>query len=142
MLYTDLTKKALAISFNAHKDQLDKSGMPYVYHPYEVAAQMDTEVETCVALLHDVIEDTDITLNYLATIFPKEVVDALRLLTHDSNVPYFDYIKRIKSNPIATKVKLADLSHNSNLNRLNVVTKKDFERIEKYQKACSILLEE
>ena len=139
MLYTELTKKALIISFNAHKNQLDKSGMPYVYHPYEVAAHMETEAETCVALLHDVVEDTDTTLDELAEIFPEEAIDALRLMTHDTSVPYLDYVKKIKDNPIARKVKLADLRHNSDLSRLSSVTEKDFKRIEKYKAAIQIL---
>lgn len=141
MIYTDLTKKALKISFNAHKDQLDKSGMPYVYHPFHLAEQMDDEYSTCVALLHDVVEDTDTTLDDLAKIFPKEVTDAIALMTHDDNVPYLDYVRTIKSNPIASKVKLADLKHNSDLTRLDTVDDKALERVEKYKKAIKILTE-
>ena len=139
MIYTGLTKKALQISFNAHKDQFDKSGIPYVYHPYEVAENMETEAETCVALLHDVVEDTDTTLDELAAIFSIEIINALRLMTHDPAVPYLDYVKKIKDNPIATKVKLADLRHNSDLSRLNSVEEKDLRRIEKYKTAIQIL---
>lgn len=139
MIYTDLTKKALKISFNAHKDQVDKSGMPYVYHPFHLAEQMDDEYSTCVALLHDVVEDTDTTLDDLAKIFPKEVIDAITLMTHDDSVPYLDYVKEIKNNPIATKVKLADLKHNSDLTRLDKVDYKALERVEKYKKAIDIL---
>lgn len=139
MIYTDLTKKALKISFNAHKDQLDKSGMPYVYHPFHLAEQMDDEYSTCVALLHDVVEDTDTTLDDLSRIFPKEVTDAIALMTHDDNVPYLDYVRTIKSNPIASKVKLADLKHNSDLTRLDTVDDKALERVEKYKKAINIL---
>ena len=126
MLYTELTKKALKISFSAHKDQLDKSGIPYVYHPYEVAQHVDTEAETCVALLHDVVEDTDTTLEELAKIFPPEVIGALRLLTHDPDVPYLDYVRKIGNDPLAKKVKLADLKHNSDLSRLDTVSEKIF----------------
>lgn len=140
MIYTDLTKKALKISFNVHKDQLDKSGMPYVYHPFHLAEQMDDEYSTCVALLHDVVEDTDTTLDDLAKIFPKEVADAIALMTHDDNVPYLDYVRTIKSNPIASKVKLADLKHNSDLTRLDKVDDKAIERVEKYKKAIEILV--
>lgn len=139
MIYTDLTKKALKISFNAHKDQLDKSGMPYVYHPFHLAEQMDDEYSTCVALLHDVVEDTDTTLDDLAKIFPQEVTGAIALMTHDDNVPYLDYVRTIKSNPIASKVKLADLKHNSDLTRLDKVDDKAIERVEKYKKAIRIL---
>ncbi|MEE0839158.1 MAG: GTP pyrophosphokinase [Acutalibacteraceae bacterium] len=122
MIYTPLTKKALKISFNAHKDQVDKSGMPYVYHPFHLAEQMNDEYSTCVALLHDVVEDTDISLDDLTSEgFPAEVIDALTLMTHDDKVPYMDYVRKIKTNPIATKVKLADLEHNSDLSRLDLV---------------------
>lgn len=139
MIYTDLTKKALKISFSAHKDQVDKSGMLYVYHPFHLAEQMDDEYSTCVALLHDVVEDTDMTLDELSEIFPKEITDAIAMMTHDDSVSYLDYVREIKNNPIATKVKLADLKHNSDLTRLDVVDEKALERVEKYKKAIEIL---
>ena len=140
MIYTPLTKKALLISFNAHKNQVDKSGMPYVYHPFHLAEQMDNEFTTCVALLHDVVEDTDITLDDLkAQGFPREVTDAIVLMTHNDAVPYLDYVAEIKDNPIACAVKLADLKHNSDLTRLEYVDSKALERAEKYRKAIRIL---
>ena len=143
MIYTDLTKKALLISFNAHKDQVDKCGMPYVYHPYHVAERMKSEISTCVALLHDVVEDTDITLDDLkAQGFPDEVINALSLLTHKKNIPYMDYIKAIKENPIATEVKLADLGHNSDYTRIGKfesLTEADKKRLDKYDKAIRLL---
>ena len=140
MIYTELTKKALSISFLAHKDQVDKSGMPYVYHPFHVAEQMDDEYSTCVALLHDVVEDSDITLDDLkAEGFPPEVIDALALLTHDDSIPYMDYIRKVKTNPIAKKVKLSDLEHNSDLSRLDSVDDKAVERANKYKLAIIIL---
>ena len=105
MIYTALTKKALRISFNAHHTQVDKSGMPYVYHPFHVAEQMDDEYSTCVALLHDVAEDSDMTLSDLrAEGFPDEGVDALARLTHDKSVPYMDYIKRLQRFSLNCKV--------------------------------------
>lgn len=140
MIYTPLTKMALKISFDAHKNQVDKSGMPYVYHPFHLAEQMDDEYTTCVALLHDVVEDTDITLDDLKKEgFPKEVTDAIVLMTHDDDVPYLEYVAKIKKNPIATSVKLADLKHNSDLTRLDEVDSKALEREEKYRKAIQIL---
>ena len=139
MVYTDLTKKALKISFNAHKNQVDKSGMPYVYHPFHLAEQMDDEYSTCVALLHDVVEDTDMTIDELSETFPKEVTAAIALMTHDDSVPYFDYIRELKKNPLAAKVKLADLKHNSDLTRLEEVDDKALERVEKYKKAINTL---
>lgn len=140
MIYTVLTKKALRISFRVHKNQLDKSGMPYVYHPFHLAEQMDDEYTTCVALLHDVVEDTDITIDGLKREgFPKEVTDAIALMTHDDGVPYLEYVAKIKRNPIATVVKLADLKHNSDLSRLDEVDSKALERVEKYRKAIQLL---
>lgn len=83
LVYTALTKKALRIAFDAHKEQVAKSGLPYVYHPFGVASAVTGEYETCVALLHNVVEDTEMTLEDLAKGFPREIIDALRLLTHD-----------------------------------------------------------
>ena len=142
MIYTDLTKQAMKMAFEAHKDQVDKSGMPYIYHPIHLAEQMDDEYSTCVALLHDTVEDTDMTFEKLEECgFPTDVVDALKLLTHDDSVPYMEYVKEIKDNQIAKKVKLADLSHNSDLTRLNFIDDKARKRIEKYEKAIELLSE-
>ncbi len=141
MIYTETTKKAMIISFRAHKDQQDKSGLPYVFHPFHLAEQMDDEDSTVVALLHDVVEDTDWTLEELRVVgFSDEVLEALRLMTHEDDVPYMDYVRKIKSNPLATKVKLADLAHNSDTTRLNhAPTQEDRERVAKYAKAVEIL---
>ena len=140
MIYTDLTKKALKISFEAHKDQVDKSGIPYVYHPFHIAEQMKDEDTTIVALLHDVVEDADITLEQLRSIgFSDAVIEAIALMTHDKSVPYMDYVRNIAKNDIARAVKLEDLRHNSDLSRLDKVTKKDVARAEKYKEAIDIL---
>ena len=141
MIYTKLTKLAIKISFEQHKDQKDKTGLPYVYHPFHLAEQMNDENSTCVALLHDVIEDTDMTFEDLEQYgFNQEIINALKLLTHDENVPYMDYVKEIKNNEIAKKVKLADLKHNSDLTRLDVINEYDLERVKKYQQAIEYLL--
>ena len=140
MIYTQNTKKAMRLCFEKHKDQVDKENVPYVFHPYTVAFNMDDEDSTIVALLHDVIEDTDTTIEEIEEMgFSNEVTEALKLLTHDKSVDYFDYINLIKANPLATKVKLADLEHNSDITRLDNVTQKDLDRIEKYKKAKAIL---
>ena len=142
MIYTELTKKALKLSFEAHKDQVDKSGMPYVYHPFHLAEQMKAEETTIVALLHDVVEDTDYTLNDIKAMgYPDSVIDALALMTHDKSVPYMDYVAKIKSNPIAKAVKLADLNHNSDLSRLDFVDEKALERAKRYEDAIELLTE-
>ena len=141
MIYTVKTKKAMNICYDAHAGQYDKSGMPYIFHPIHVAEQMDDEASTIVALLHDVVEDTEVTFDDLRKEgFGEEVMAALELLTHEDGVPYYDYIRKIKSNEIATKVKLADLTHNSDLTRLlREPEEKDLERVEKYNTSRKIL---
>lgn len=140
MIYTKMTKAALKLCFEAHKDQLDKSGMPYVFHPFHLAEQMKDEATTAVALLHDVVEDTDYTLEDLRAMgFTDEVVAAVALMTHADGVPYMDYVAEIKKNPIARAVKLADLRHNSDTSRLDVVTERDIAREAKYAEAIKLL---
>ena len=120
MIYSDLVKKASLVSFEAHKEDKDKAGYPYFMHPMTLAMQFDDEMTVCVALLHDVVEDhanDGYTLEFLEKEFPKEVIDALKLLTHVDGVDYIEYVKKIKENPIARRVKLADLKHNSDLSR-------------------------
>ena len=141
MIYTPKTKKAMIIAYNAHHGQKDKSGLPYIHHPLHLAEQMSSE-ETCiVALLHDVVEDTDITFDYLKKEFSNDILQALELLTHDKSVDYFEYIKKLKDNPIARTVKIADLRHNSDKSRLDNPTEKDLKRYVKYEKALKILSE-
>ena len=140
MLYTDLTKKAMRLCFAAHAGQLDKGGVPYVFHPFHVAEQMEDELSTVVALLHDVVEDTDYTLEDLARMgFPERALSALKLLTHDKRVPYLDYVAAIRHDPIARAVKLADLRHNSNLSRLTDPDASALARVEKYRRAIALL---
>lgn len=138
MIYTELTIKAMNLAYNAHHGQFDKGGVPYIFHPIHLAEGMEDEASTCVALLHDTVEDTAVTLEQLAQGFPKEVVEAVDLLTHREGVDYFDYVRAIKTNPLATKVKLADLAHNCDPKRIcngpNVE-----KRREKYAAARKIL---
>lgn len=141
MIYTKLTKKALKLCFEAHKDQTDKTGLPYVFHPFHLAEQMNDEYTTICALLHDVVEDTDYTIDDLKNMgFPIEVLEALKLLTHDPSVPYMDYVVALSDNEIAKSVKMADLRHNSDLTRLDVVDEWAIKRNEKYKKALEYLL--
>lgn len=145
MIYTPLTIRAMRIAYDAHHGQTDKAGVPYIFHPLHLAETMEDEISCCTALLHDTVEDTDITLQALAAEFPPEVVEAVKLLTHEDGTDYFDYVRRIRSNPIALKVKLADLQHNSDATRFAGVTVPE-DRIgylrDKYTKAKAILLEE
>ena len=115
MIYTENTKKAINIAYNAHMGQYDKFGIPYVFHPVHLAELMDTEDECIVAILHDVVEDTNITFKDLEKDFSNVVIEALKLLTHEKSVPYDEYIRNLKSNLIAKKLKLADLKHNSDI---------------------------
>lgn len=140
MIYTPLTKKAAAIAYNAHKDVLDKGGYPYIMHPLHLAEKMTDETTTAIALLHDVIEDTDLTGKDLIEMgIPRYVVECVEILSHTADEDYSDYIAGIKANPHATAVKLADLEHNSDLSRLEEITPRAIERVEKYKKAIEIL---
>lgn len=140
MIYTDLTKAAMKLCYTAHHGQVDKSGIPYVFHPIHLAEQMQDELTTVTALLHDVVEDTDYTFEDLQEMgYPTQVLEALKLLTHDPQLPYMAYVERIKSNPIARAVKLADLQHNSDLTRLNKIDSSALSTIEKYRIAAAFL---
>ena len=144
MFYSRLINKAIDIAYSAHINQRDKAGRPYFMHPVIVASQMDSEYEICTALLHDVIEDTHVTIEELEREFPKEITDALRLLTHDDNTDYLDYVREIKKNPIARKVKLADLNHNLDITRIEDngnLLEGFMNRREKYETARNILTE-
>ena len=126
--------------YKAHKNQVDKTGVPYVFHPFHVAEQMTDEATTVVALLHDIVEDTKYTLDDIAAKgFGREIVDAVALLTHKDGVPYLDYVAKLKDNPIARAVKLADLAHNSDLSRLGKIDAKTKKRLKKYKEATELL---
>ena len=140
MIYTDLTIKAMNLAYAAHHGQFDKGGVPYIFHPIHLAEEMDDEVSTCVALLHDTVEDTAVTLEELAESVPREIVEAVDLLTHRDGVEYFDYVRSIRANPVAVKVKLADLRHNGDPKRISNQGNAE-KRREKYAKAWKILTE-
>ena len=142
MVYTPLTLKAMDLAYRAHHDQRDKSGTPYIFHPIHLAEAMEDELSCCVALLHDTVEDTWVTLDDIRRDFPAEVADAVALMTHDDGTDYFDYVRAIAENPIAKKVKLADLAHNSDQTRLLAagICGEMLQRLrEKYTKAKAIL---
>ena len=138
-----IIQKAYNYALEKHGTQLRKSGEPYIIHPTNVAytiAELGLDEQTiCAALLHDVVEDTNVTFDELEKNFSPEVIEGLKLLTHDKNVDYLEYVRKIKNNPIARKVKLADLYHNSDPTRMENPTPKDLERKEKYRKAIEIL---
>lgn len=140
MLETKLTLRALGIATQAHAKQTDKAGEPYINHPVHLAEQMETEDQTVVALLHDVVENSNWTLNDLAKEgFTSEQVEAVAALTHDPGVTYFEYIRSIKQDPLATAVKIADLCHNSDQSSIPNPIHADMMRLQKYAQALEML---
>ncbi|MBO5425125.1 MAG: HD domain-containing protein [Lachnospiraceae bacterium] len=135
-----LLDTAILVAYTAHHGQTDNSGIPYIEHPKKVASFLDSEEDKIIAMLHDVIEDTFLTEEDLRPVFGDKIVDIVVLLTKVKGEDYFDYINRIKGNEIATRVKLADIKHNSDISRIANPTKKDYDRLEKYNKAKAILL--
>ena len=142
MIYTDFTRKAIKFAFKAHEGQVDRSGIPYILHPVHVAEKMLTE-DTCVAaILHDVLEDTDITEEDLRREgFTGTQIEAVVKMTRKPDEDYKKKKREIKKNPIATEVKKADLMHNMDTSRLEKITSEDEERYKKYKKALDILEE-
>lgn len=141
MLYTPQTKLAMNIAYAAHHGQRDKGGAPYIFHPYHLAEQMETEAEVTAALLHDVVEDTEWTFEGLrAAGITQEVVEILKFLTHPKDEPYMDYIHRVLKNPTARKIKLADIRHNSDMTRLDAQDDRKREYFQnKYREATCLL---
>ena len=140
MIYTKYTKLAMKIAYDAHCGQVDKTGVPYIYHPIHIAERMEDEDSTIVALLHDVIEDTELTIEDLRKYgFSNEILESINVITKRKDDDYFNYIERIKNNKIALKVKVEDLRHNMDLTRIENVTQKDLIRLEKYKKAEKFL---
>lgn len=130
----------MRIAYDAHAGQVDKTGLPYIYHPIHLAESMTDENSVITALLHDVIEDTNLTIDELAREgFHEDVLTALTLLTHNPAEEYMDYISRISTCPLARKIKLADLRHNSDPTRLDSVDEKTARRFEKYARAIRLL---
>lgn len=140
MIYTKQTIKAINLAYEKHKNQFDKAGVPYIFHPYHLAESMETEDTCIIALLHDIVEDTDTTFEDLEKIgFNKHVITVLKLLTHEKHIDYYEYIENLSVSKDAIIVKLADLKHNSDLSRLPEITPKDNQRYEKYQKCIKYL---
>ena len=135
-----LLEKAISIALTAHSGKLDKGGFAYILHPLRVMFAMETTEEKIVALLHDVVEDSTTTLQQLKIEkFSKRILSAVSLLTKDENQPYQEYIIAIKKNPLATKIKLADLKDNMNTRRLKNITDADKKRMKKYKAAYKLL---
>lgn len=137
-----LLEKALQIAVKAYSGQIDKAGSAYIFHPIRVSNRCSTDDERIVALLHDTIEDTEVTAEYLLMEgFPRNIVDAILSVTRNEDESYDDFIKRSRLNPIGRQVKLHDLEDNMDITRLNELTEKDIYRLNKYIKAYKYLKE-
>lgn len=137
-------ERAIEIATEAHKGQYDKAGNDYIGHPLRVMDMGRTEEEKIVGVLHDVVEDTEWTFAQLAAEgFSQEVIDALQCVTKLSeNENYDEFIERVKKNPLATAVKINDLSDNMDIRRLPYLSDKDVKRLKKYLKAYKKLIGE
>jgi len=136
----NLLEKCIEFALAVHAGQVDRYGRPYILHPLHLMSQMDTEVEMMAAVLHDVVEDSDMTLDDLRRLgLPEEVIQAVSLLTHDEADSYEAYVDKLKPNRIARQVKLADLAHNMDIRRMVRVTEKDAARLDKYRRAWEML---
>jgi hypothetical protein len=129
-------EKALQVAAAAHEGQKDKEGLPYVLHPLRVMQLVDGEQARIVAVLHDVLEDTSVTLDDLRRAgFAADVLEALLCVTHHKDEPYADYVVRCKGNVIARRVKLADLADNTSLHRTILRPQRlwaDLDRVRRY----------
>ena len=133
-------KDAIALAERAHKGQVDKAGKPYIGHLIRVMKALDFESEKTVGVLHDLLEDTGYTaVDLQAMGYSDEILEALLCLTKRDGEPYEQFIERVKTNPIARKVKIADLKDNMNLDRIPSPTRKDLERVQKYRAALEKL---
>src|SRR5687767_966906 len=137
---TATVEDAISIAAHAHKGQKDKAGAPYLLHPLRMMLRMDSEAAMMAAVLHDVVEDTEWTLERLREAgFSDEVLEAVDCLTHREGESYQEFVERVRTNSIARQVKIADLEDNMNIRRINQLGPKDLERLEKYHKAWRVL---
>lgn len=137
---SELLERAISIAVEAHRGQKDKNGKPYILHPISVMGKVDTESEKIVAVLHDVVEDTDWTFDDLKKEgFPQEIIDALDGVTKREGEEYEDFVNRSAKNPISRRIKLADLEDNMDVRRMLVTTDKDLARLRKYREAWAQL---
>ncbi|MDG0810619.1 HD domain-containing protein [Cohnella rhizosphaerae] len=131
---------AIILAADKHRGQVDKGGSPYILHPLRVMQKAKRDEERIVAVLHDVVEDTDVTLDELRVMgFDERIVTAIDHLTRRGGETYNDFILRVKQNELATRVKLLDIEDNSDLSRLQEVTEQDENRLRRYQKAVELL---
>ena len=140
MAKTSTLEDAVTIAAQAHKGQRDKAGAPYLLHPLRMMLRMESEAAMVAAVLHDVVEDTEWTLGRLREAgFSEEVLEAVDCLTHREGESYREFVERVRTNPIARQVKIADLEDNMNVRRMSQLGEKDLARLEKYHRAWCVL---
>lgn len=138
----ELLSLAFEIAVDAHFGQVDKAGKPYIHHPMRVMNSVEKIEEKIVAILHDTLEDTYVTVSWLRIQgFPDVILEALQAITKVEGEDYNTYINRVRTNPIALKVKIADMEDNMNISRIKNPTEKDYKRLEKYKSIYPLLLE-
>ena len=137
-------ERAIEIAVQGHKGKVDKGGSPYIMQPLAVMFSLSTDDERIVAVLHDVVEDTDWTFEMLAAEgFSEAIIEALKSVTKDAgDKDYFAFVQRAKDNPMGRQVKIADLKHNMDVTRIKELTEKDMARLSKYKKALELLIKD
>lgn len=136
-------EKAISVALNAHAGQVDKAGCPYILHPLRLMLKFEMEQERIAAVLHDVVEDSDITLDNLSDIgFSKLIIEAVDHLTKMDGEDYNDFINRLSGNELARKIKIEGLKDNLNVTRIESLSSKDLARVERYHKALKFLLKQ
>jgi len=134
--YMPTVEDAIALALEAHRGQVDRAGEPYILHPLRVMAGLKTDTERIIAVLHDVVEDSDLTLDDLRALgYDETIVGAIDSLSRREGETYEAFIQRVRQNPLAVTVKLADLADNMDLRRNRLLQDTDLERLQRYQNA-------
>ncbi len=139
MNYYELLDSAITLASVAHTGQTDKAGLPYILHPLHLMSQFDDPFMQICAVLHDVVEDTDVTLEQIELMFDIRIASVIDKLTHRKNINYRDYIIALSFDRISTKIKIEDLKHNMDYDRIGKIKQKDVNRAVKYLKAYKYL---
>ncbi len=137
-----LLNQAIELARQAHANQVDKAGKPYLEHPWRVMNAVTTISEKIVAILHDAVEDSDLSLECLKKQgFTEDIIEAIDAITKRDGEPYSAYLERVKANPLSLRVKIADMRDNMDMGRIANPTKKDYQRLRKYQDTLPKLLQ-
>ena len=136
-----MLEKAIEIAVEAHRGQIDKAGKEYILHPMRVMLRGRNDTEMIIGILHDVVEDTPVTLDMLRLEgFSEEILAALDCITKHNEESYSAFIDRVLTNPLATQIRLYDMEDNLKRDRIPYPTPKDEARFQKYEKYHEIIL--